>query len=125
MSALKTARIALQVLVLALLGACAGGGGGGGGGSAVMPPPPPPPVSPPPPAPPLPPLPPAAAPSSHPAASSSEFTTNWGPGFIHADAAWQYQNAHGEGIIIGDDHAPFAGGDLLVGIKAEYAGASE
>jgi len=102
MSALRTSGLAVQVLVAVLLGACAGGGGGGGGSVAMPPPPPPlsPPVSPPP-LPPIPPLPPAAAPGSYPDPSSAEFKTDWGPGGINAQAAWQFQNGHGEGILIG------------------------
>ena len=103
---LKWGRLALQVMILALLGACAGGGGGGGGGAGIVAPPPPPPPPPPsapprPPAVPIPPLPPAAAPGSFPSTSSQEYLNNYGPGGINAAAAWQYQNAHGEGVLIG------------------------
>lgn len=103
MNALRSGGIAVQILILALLGACAGGGGGGGGGGGISPPPPPPvsPPLPPPPPPPIPPLPPPAAPGAAPSSTSSEFLNNWGPNGINADAAWQYQNAHGEGVLIG------------------------
>ena len=102
MSAMKASRLALQVLVLALLGACAGGGGGGGGGVVVPPPTsPPPPVNPRPPAAPLPALPPLAPPGSTPNPASAEFTNNWGPGGINAQAAWAYENGHGEGVLVG------------------------
>jgi subtilisin family serine protease len=49
----------------------------------------------------LPTLPPAAAPGSFPATSSQEFLNNWGPGGINVENAWRYQNAHGEGVLIG------------------------
>lgn len=107
MGALNNGRLALQVLILALLGACAGGGGGGGGGAppgggVVSPPPPPPPAGTPRPPPiALPAMPPAAAPGSFPSTASQEYNSNWGPGGINAEAAWQYQNAHGEGVVIG------------------------
>ncbi|MES1158629.1 MAG: S8 family peptidase [Terricaulis silvestris] len=103
MSALRTGGVAVQLLIALLLGACAGGGGGGGGGGSVTLPPPPPlsPPPPPPPLPPIPPLPPAAAPGSYPDPNSTEFKADWGPGGINAQAAWQFQNAHGEGILIG------------------------
>ncbi|HWA00023.1 MAG TPA: S8 family peptidase [Caulobacterales bacterium] len=100
MSALRTGSFALQLLIATMLGACAGGGGGGGAGSVVLPPVGPPP--PPPPAmPPVPPLPPVAPASAYPNLSSNEFTNDWGPSGIHAQAAWQFENAHGEGVLIG------------------------
>lgn len=99
MSALKVKRLALQALVAVMLGACAGGGGGGGGGGVVLPPPPPGAPRPPPIA--VPPLPPAAAPGAHPSLSSPEYLANWGPGGINAAAAWQVEDGHGEGVLIG------------------------
>ncbi|MEJ0059337.1 MAG: S8 family peptidase [Terricaulis sp.] len=102
MGALRKSHLALQVLVLAMLGACASGGGGGGGGSPL--PPPPPPMSPPAPRPTpmvVPPLPPLAAPGSFPSAGSTEFQNNWGPGGIGVQSAWQFENGHGEGVLVG------------------------
>ena len=93
MNALKVGRIALQVLILAMIGACAGGGGGGGGGSVVSPPPPPPP---PPPSPP-PPLPP---PGTIPSATSSEYLANWAVAGTNARVAWQ-AGSTGQGVLIG------------------------
>lgn len=102
MKKLESSRLALNALVLVMLGACAGGGGGGGNAPILVSPPPPPPVGTPFPAPlPLPPLPPGAAPGSFPSSSSQEFQNNWGPGGISAQSAWQYQNGHGEGVLIG------------------------
>lgn len=100
---LRFRSIALNVTILALLGACAGGGGGGGGGNTIpVSPPPPPPAGSPRPSPiAVPPLPPAAAPGSFPGSSSQEYLNNWGPGGINAGSAWQFQNAHGEGVVIG------------------------
>lgn len=102
MIALKAGRLLVQAVIVAVLGACAGGGGGGGGAVEVVAPPPPPPSGTPrPPAVPLPPLPPAAAPGSFPNTASAEYQANWGPGGIRAAAAWQFQNGHGEGVVIG------------------------
>ena len=45
----------------------------------------------------------------------------------HALAALVAQGAAGggEGVVVGDDHAAFAGGDLLVGVEGEDAGPAE
>src|SRR5438046_1367745 len=45
----------------------------------------------------------------------------------HAFAALIAERAAivGKGVIVGDDHPALAGGDLLVGIKRENAGAAE
>src|SRR5690349_16665511 len=91
MGGLQASRLALGVFVAALLGACGGG---------LLPPPPATPIgSPRPPPVAVPPLPPAAV--GDPDLSSSEYTANWGLQGIRAPAAWQYQNGHGEGVIIG------------------------
>lgn len=95
MNALKASGLALQFLVLALLGACAGGGGGGGGGP-VLPPPPPPPSGPPV----FPPLAPPHAPGDFPAPASAEFTNNWAVAGTNAQIAWQ-NGATGTGVMIG------------------------
>lgn len=95
MNALKASGLALQFMVLALLGACAGGGGGGGGGP-VVPPPPPPPAGPPV----FPPLAPPHAPGDFPAPASAEFTNNWAVAGTNAQIAWQ-NGATGAGVLIG------------------------
>lgn len=96
MSALRFCGIALNALVLALLGACAGGGGGGGGGAPVITPPPPPPLTPPS----FPPLAPPHAPGDFPSPSSAEFNANWAVGGTNAQVAWQ-NGATGAGVVIG------------------------
>ena len=98
MIALRANRIALHALIGVLLSACAGGGGGGGGGTVPVPPAT---GTPRPPAAPLPPLPPAAAPGSYPSLSSQEYLANWGVAGMAAAAGWQFQNGHGEGVLIG------------------------
>lgn len=95
MNDLKSSRLVLNAIVLALLGACAGGGGGGGGGAMISPPPPPP-LGPPV----FPPLAPPHADGDFPATSSAEFTANWGVGGINAQVAWQ-NGATGEGVLVG------------------------
>lgn len=87
MNALKAGRLALQIIVLGLLGACAGGGGGGGGGAGIgglfSPPPPPPPP-----------------PPAYPSSSSSEYTGNWAVAGTNAIIAWQ-NGATGAGVKVG------------------------
>ncbi len=99
MTRFQISRLFLQALAIAALGACAGGGGGGGGTPVVMPPPPPPSTPRPPPValPPLPP--PSSAPT--PNTSSQEYGANWGVAGVRAPAAWQFENGHGEGVVIG------------------------
>jgi subtilisin family serine protease len=46
-------------------------------------------------------LPALAAPGSFPSAGSTEFQNNWGPNGIGVQSAWQFANAHGEGVLIG------------------------
>lgn len=102
MSALRTGGLALHVLIAALLGACAGGGGGGGGGGGVVSPPPPPATgNPRPPAAPVPPMPPLAPAGTTPDLTSREHLDHWGPAGINAQVAWQYENGHGEGVLVG------------------------
>ncbi|MEZ5995203.1 MAG: S8 family peptidase [Hyphomonadaceae bacterium] len=118
------ARAWLHVLIALTLGACASGGGGGAGSGAVSPPPAPAPLPPPPPPPPpvaVPPLPPPAAVGTFPGSSSAEYTNNWGVEGVNADAAWQYENAHGEGVLIGiiDDGIIFDHPELQGRISAE------
>lgn len=84
-------RFTLNVLVAALLSACAGGGGGGGG-TAVSPPTP---LSPH-----APPAPPPPPPSAYPGASSAEFNANWGVRGTNAQVAWQ-NGATGAGVLVG------------------------
>lgn len=97
MSTLRMGRVALQALILALLGACASGGGGGGG-SVVSPPPPPPP--PPPSTPLFPPLAPPHADGDFPGSTSSEYLANWGVAGTNAIVAWQ-NGATGAGVLVG------------------------
>src|SRR5262249_47670842 len=103
MVALKAKRIALQVLILALLGAtlgaCAKGGDGGRGSPPVVvtpPTPPPPPPAPPP----LPPLAPPHARGDFPAANSAEYNNDWAVAGTNAIVAWQ-NNSTRQGIKIG------------------------
>lgn len=102
MGGLSAGRLALQVLILAMLGACAGGGGGGGGGGGVVSPPLPPVPSgtprPPPVA--VPPAPPPAAPGTFPSAGSAEYSANWGVAGSGAISAWQH-GARGQGVLVG------------------------
>lgn len=92
MDALKTSRLVLNAIVLALVSACAGGGGGGGGGPPLVSPPPPPPV--------FPPLATPHASGDYPDVASSEFTANWGPAGINAQVAWD-NGATGAGVLVG------------------------
>lgn len=107
MGGLKAGKLVVHALALALLSACASGGGGGGGGATPpggggpVSPPPPPPGTPRPPAVALPAMPPAAAPGTTPDLNSREFRDQWGLAGINAQAAWAYENGHGQGVLVG------------------------